>query len=169
MAFELIFHRSKGKLMGFLKKSLPADEDEESVMQDIYLKLWVGRKTIHSDKDFETYLYSIARNQVIDVLRKRLNKLKYLEELHDQMNQVNVNMDPFSSVEYTELETMIHNLIDQLPDQRREIFKLSRLGGLTYKKIAEKLNISENTVDTQIRNALSFLRKKMNHSNKHTV
>src|SRR5690554_7793373 len=54
MAFELIFHRSKGKLMGFLKKSLPADEDEESVMQDIYLKLWVGRKTIHSDKDFET-------------------------------------------------------------------------------------------------------------------
>ena len=50
MAFELIFHRTKGKLKGFLKKVLPVGEDEESVMQEIYLKLWSKRTIVETDK-----------------------------------------------------------------------------------------------------------------------
>ena len=68
LAFELIFHRTKGKLKGFLKKTLPYDEDAESVMQEIYLKLWLNRKSVKTEKKFETYPFAITRNMVIDRL-----------------------------------------------------------------------------------------------------
>lgn len=163
-AYEVIFNRTKGKLKGFLKKALPKDEDAESVMQDIYLKLWTARKFIQPNKNFETYLFVIARNLLIDLMRKRLHKQRYLEELcrtlqEDQTN----NLDTKAVVEYSELEKMIIKLIDQLPEKRREIFRLNRLEGLTYKEIAEKLHISENTVDSQMRKALAYFHIEMKH------
>lgn len=163
-AYEVIFNRTKGKLKGFLKKALPKDEDAESVMQDIYLKLWTARKFIQPNKNFETYLFAIARNLLIDLMRKRLHKQRYLEELcrtlqEDQTN----NLDTKAVVEYSELEKMIIKLIDQLPEKRREIFRLNRLEGLTYKEIAEKLHISENTVDSQMRKALAYFHIEMKH------
>lgn len=163
-AFEWIFHRSKGKLKGFLKKVMPKDEDEESVLQEVYLKLWSTRKFIHPDKNFEAYLFAIARNLVIDVMRKRLHRQKYLEKLYLQLKERQVNdLDTYTAVEYSELEKKIFELIDQLPEKRREIFKLNRLDGLTYKEIAVKLRISENTVDSQMRKALAFLHLEMEY------
>jgi RNA polymerase sigma-70 factor (ECF subfamily) len=163
-ACEIIFHRTKGKLKGFLKKALPKDEDEESIMQDVYLKLWATRKFIQPDKNFETYLFAIARNLVIDIMRKRLHKQKYLENLCRQLNESQKNsLDTSTIVEYSELEKQIIDLINQLPEKRREIFKLNRLEGLTYKEIAEKLNISENTVDSQMRKALAYFHIEMKH------
>ena len=61
-ARKLIFHQTKSKLKGFLVKVLPKDEDAESVMQDVYLKLWSTREFIQPDRNFETYLFAITRN-----------------------------------------------------------------------------------------------------------
>lgn len=164
MAFELIFHRSKEKLKGFLKKVLPCGEDEESVLQEIYLKLWSNRKTIKTDKNVETYLYAIARNMVVDLMRKRFHKQKYLEDLFFQLKEGHENnLDTLAKVEYSELEKKIFELIEKLPEKRQIIFKLNRIDGLTYKEIAARLNISENTVDSQMRKALAFLRTEMKH------
>ena len=162
MAFELIFHRTKGKLKGFLKNVLPYGEDDESVLQEIYLKLWSSRKTVKADKNFETFLYAIARNLLVDIMRKRLHKQKYLEELYIKLKEGPVNnLDTLATVEYSELEKKIFGLIEKLPEKRQIIFKLNRIDGLTYKEIANKLDISENTVDSQMRKALAFLRKEM--------
>jgi RNA polymerase sigma-70 factor, ECF subfamily len=162
MAFELIFHGTKGKLKGFLLRVLPCGEDAESVMQEIYLKLWSGRESINADKNFETYFYAIARNLVIDVMRKRFHKQKYLEELYSHLKEANENSpDPLDTVEYSELERKIFSLIEKLPPKRQAIFRLNKIEGLSYKEIAHRLNISENTVDSQLRQALAFLRAGM--------
>jgi RNA polymerase sigma-70 factor (ECF subfamily) len=163
-AFELIFDRSKGRLKGFLRKVLPGGEDEESVLQEIYLKLWTTRIFIQPDKNFEAYFFSIARNLVIDVMRKRLHRQKYLEDLYRQLKENQKNgLDTCAAVEYSELERKIFSLMQQLPEKRREIFRLNRIEGLTYREIALKLNISENTVDSQIRKALAFFHIGMKH------
>lgn len=161
MAFEVIFHRTKGKLKGFLVKVLPVGEDAESIIQEIYLKIWSSRKSIKANRSFETYLFAIARNMVVDVMRKRFHKQKYLEELCSQLKEEGNNLDGQKILQYSELEKKIFGLIEQLPEQRQIIFKLNRIEGLTYKEIAQKLDISENTVDSQIRSALNFLRKEM--------
>jgi RNA polymerase sigma-70 factor (ECF subfamily) len=97
-------------------------------------------------------------------MRKRLHKQKYLENLCRQLNESQKNsLDTSTIVEYSELEKQIIDLINQLPEKRREIFKLNRLEGLTYKEIAEKLNISENTVDSQMRKALAYFHIEMKH------
>lgn len=164
MAFELIFHRTKGKLKGFLSKVLPCGEDAESFLQEIYLKLWSNRKSIKTDKNFETYLYAIARNIVVDNLRKIFHKQKYLEELYCQLKEGNENaLDTLATVEYSELEKKIFELIEKLPEKRQIIFRLNKIDGLTYKEIANRLNISENTVDSQMRQALNFLRTEMKY------
>lgn len=164
MAFELIFHRSKGRLKGFLIKVLPCGEDEESILQEIYIKLWTNRKSIKADKNFEPYLYAIARNMVVDIMRKRFQKQKYLEDLYCQLKEGHENsLDTLATVEYSELEKKVFELIEKLPGKRQIIFKLNRMDGLTYKEIAEKLNISGNTVDSQMRKALAFLRSEMKH------
>ncbi|RIH64368.1 RNA polymerase sigma-70 factor [Mariniphaga sediminis] len=164
MAFELIFHKTKGKVKGFLTKVLPAGEDAESILQEIYLKLWSNRKSVKADKNFETYLFAIARNMVVDVMRKRFHKQKYLENLYNQLKEgSNNSMDTLANVEYSELERQIFYLIEQLPEQRQIIFKLNRINGLTYKEVAAELNISENTVDMQMRKALFFLRTEVKH------
>ncbi len=163
-AFELIFHRSKGKLKGFLQKVLPKDEDAESVLQEVYLKLWVTRESVNTENNFEAFLFSIARNLVIDIMRKRFHKQKYLEELYSQLKEgERNNLDTLKKVEYSELERKIFELIEKLPEKRQQIFKLNRINGLTYKEIAERLNISENTVDSQMRKALEFMRIEMKY------
>ncbi|WP_346864064.1 sigma-70 family RNA polymerase sigma factor [uncultured Draconibacterium sp.] len=162
MAFELIFHRTKGRLKGFLLKVLPVDEDIESTMQEIYLKLWANRKSVKVENKFETYLYAITRNMVVDLMRKRFQKQKYLEELLCNIKERDENsMDTSVVVGYSELEKRIYDAIERLPEKRKIIFKLSKIDGLSYKEISSKLNISENTVDSQLRKALAFMRNDM--------
>jgi RNA polymerase sigma-70 factor (ECF subfamily) len=164
MAFEMIFHKSKGKLKGFLRKVLPKGEDEESLLQEIFLKLWSTRKFIQPGKNFEAYLFTMTRNMVIDVMRKRLHRQKYLEGMYLQLREDQGNsLDTYAVVNYSELEKMIFSLIEKLPEKRKEIFKLNRIDGLTYKEIALKLNISENTVDSQMRKAMAFFHERMKH------
>ena len=163
-AFETIFHKSKGKLKGFLVKVLPKGEDEESILQEIYLKLWSTRRFLQPDKNFEAFLFAIARNRVIDVMRKRLHRQKYLESLYLQLKEEQGNsLDAYAAVKYSELERIIFDLIEKLPEKRKEIFRLNRMEGLTYKEIANRLNISENTVDSQMRKAMAFLHEEMKH------
>ena len=163
-AFELIFHQTKGKLKGFLKKVLPVTEDVESILQEIYLKLWLNRNSIDTKKNIEAFLFTIAKNRVIDVMRKRLIRQKYLENLWHQLREGQSNsLDTLEKVEYSELEKMIFELVEKLPPRRQLIFKLNRINGLSYSDISKRLNISENTVDSQMRKALDFLRVEIKH------
>ena len=61
---------------------------------------------------------------------------------------------------FNELKDVIQKLVNRLPQRQKEIFRLSRISGLSYKEIARQLEISENTVDTQIRRSLDYLRKE---------
>ena len=67
----------------------------------------------------------------------------------------------YDKIEFTELEIRLKECIEKLPPRRKEVFNLSRKRGMTYKEIATHLNISENTVDSQIRKALQFLKEHL--------
>lgn len=159
VAFELVFYKYKGKLYDFINRSLPEEEDIENIVQEIFVRLWLKRYELDPNQSFIGYIYTIARNEIYGHLRKQLTRKKYQLELlqshKDQSNSIE------TQIEYKELEKIILALIEEIPEKRREIFKESRLEGLSYREISEKLHISENTVDTQIRKALSFLKSKL--------
>lgn len=157
-AFEVLFYKYRNKVKGFAVKLVPAQIDPEEVVQEVFVKLWLKKDTINPEKDFQSYLFSIAKHLVLDYLKSAVNRKLYFVGEHLQQDLL--VEDGFETPLTEDMEEKLQKLIDEIPERRRAIFRMSRFEGLSYKQIAERLNISENTVDSQIRNALAFLRKE---------
>lgn len=157
-AFEVLFYKYRNKVKGFAVKMVPTQVDPEEIVQEVFVKLWLKKEFINPDKDFQSYLFSIAKHLIIDHLKSAVNRKLYFVGEHFQ-NDLLVD-EGLDNLMPADAEEKLQKLINEIPERRREIFRLSRFEGLSYKQIAEKLNISENTVDSQIRNALAFLRKE---------
>lgn len=159
VAFELVFYRYKGKLYDFIRRSLPASEDAESMVQEIFVRLWSNREQLDPAKSLNAFIYTMARNEIFGQLRKLLVRRRYLEELSFSLNESSETTD--RQIEYNELTSVVAQLVSSMPEKRREIYVLSRNEGLSYKEIASQLGISENTVDSQIRKALTYLKENL--------
>ncbi|HZL09094.1 MAG TPA: RNA polymerase sigma-70 factor [Prolixibacteraceae bacterium] len=157
-AFEVLFYKYRNKVKGFAVKMVPTQIDPEEIVQEVFVKLWIKKETINPEKDFQSYLFSIAKNLLVDHLKSAVNRKLYFVGEHFQQDLL-VDDGPENLIREN-AEEKLQKLINEIPKRRREIFLLSRFEGLSYKQIAERLNISENTVDSQIRNALAFLRKE---------
>lgn len=159
IAFELLFYRYRGKVGNFIRKSLPPAADLEETVHEIFLRIWMNKEKIEADRPFGSYLFRIARNIVIDELRKGINHSIYLNE-GTFTAELGLN-DTDSRIEEKELESWFKAILNKLPEKRKDIFLMSRFEDLSYKEIASKLKISENTVDTQIRRTLQFFREEL--------
>ncbi|HCY40779.1 MAG TPA: hypothetical protein DHV48_05405 [Prolixibacteraceae bacterium] len=157
-AFEVLFYKYRNKVKGFAVKLVPTQVDPEEIVQEVFVKLWLKKEFINPDKDFQPYLFSIAKNLILDHLKSAVNRKLYFVGEHFQ-NDLLVD-EELDYLMPEDAEEKLEKLIDEIPERRREIFRMSRFEGLSYKQIAVRLNISENTVDSQIRNALAFLRKE---------
>lgn len=158
-AFEVLFYKYRNKVKGFAVKMVPAQVDPEEIVQEVFVKLWLKKEALNPDKEFQSYLFSMAKNLILDHLKSAVNRKLYFVGEHFQQDLL-FEEGPENQIREG-VEEKLQHLINEIPERRREIFRLSRFEGLSYKQIAERLNISENTVDSQIRNALAFLRKEL--------
>ncbi len=157
-AFEQLFLKYQKKLYHFGYKILKNKEEAENLVQEVFIDIWENREQINEDKSFSGYIFKIAKNKIYNILRKKINEQMYFDYITKHGNKAEeLKTEGYFSHKY---EETYEKLINSLPERRKEIFLMSRNDGLTYKEIALKLNISENTVDTQIRNALDYLREK---------
>lgn len=157
-AFEVLFYKYRGKIKGFASRIVPSQIDPEEIVQEVFVRVWLNKEAVDPGKNFEAYLFSIAKNLVLDHLKSAVNRKLYFVKEHFHQDLVTEEDNDIRFPENAEEKIIF--LIGKIPERRREIFCLSRFEGLTYKQIATKLNITENTVDSQIRNALTFLRKE---------
>ncbi|MDP2113497.1 MAG: RNA polymerase sigma-70 factor [Bacteroidota bacterium] len=157
-AFEVLFYKYRNKVKGFAIRLVPAQIDPEEIVQEVFVKVWLKKEAVDPEKDFQSYLFSITKHLILDHLKSAVNRKLYFVGDHFQQDVLADEGLESSLVEHA--EEKLQQLIKEIPERRREIFLLSRFEGLSYKQIAERLNISENTVDSQIRNALNFLRKE---------
>ncbi|MEL7588320.1 MAG: RNA polymerase sigma factor [Prolixibacteraceae bacterium] len=157
VAFELLFYRYRGKVGHFIKRSLPPHIDPEETVHEIFFRVWTHRDKLDAERPFAPYLFRIARNIVIDLLRRKIGHTLYIQDA-SVFTDLGVN-DVELKLEEEELQSWFHSTLNKLPEQRKGIFMMSRFEGLTYPEIAKKLGISENTVDTQVRRTLQYLRE----------
>jgi RNA polymerase sigma-70 factor (family 1) len=161
-AFSEIYERYAGKLAGFAASKLYNLDDARDLLQDLFVKLWDNREQLHITSNLQSYLFAITRHRIIDKIRKNITREEYAAMVQslstgDQQNES-------KEVEAKELQQTIDKSIGQLPPRVKEIYKLSRDEGLSNREIAEKLNLSEQTVKNQLSAALKYLRKALTNS-----
>ena len=161
-AFERIFSLYHKGIYNFCLSLHQSSDCAEETVQKVFVALWEQREQVDENNPLGSYLYSIARYMVYQEFRHQVYKKAAFD--HFTYNLIDTNEPTKDDILFNELLTFLESLIERLPERQREIFKLSRFEGLTYKQIAEQLNITENTVDTQIRRALKFLRDKYKYN-----
>ncbi len=155
-AFEVLFNQYHKKIYAFALHLVQSEYEAEEIVQNVFTAIWTQRKSIKVSGSFLSYLFGITRHKIYEYLQKKIKHEAFIKFYLE--NNKGYNFITEEEILYRELEKKVYKLIQSLPVRRRKIFTLSRLDGLSYKEIAKKLDISENTVDTQIRNALDFLR-----------
>ncbi len=156
--FEKIFSTYHKRIYNFCISLYQSPEDARETVQKVFVALWEQRLKVDENKPISSYLFTIARYMVYQEFRQQVYKKGAFDHLI--LNSSDFNNTTKDDVLYSELASFLESVIDRLPDRQREIFKLNRFTGLTYRQIADQLDITENTVDTQIRRALEFIRNK---------
>ncbi len=158
IAFDALYKNYSKKLFNFAYSILKSQEESENIVQDVFLKLWESRAKVEKDSSVKSYLFSIAYNSTISILRKKIKNNEFIEYLKSLQEPYE---EPALIYEYKELTDKLHNIVLQLPLRQKEIYILHKEEGLTYQDIAEKLNISINTVENHMSRALKTVRLKL--------
>jgi RNA polymerase sigma-70 factor (ECF subfamily) len=157
-AFQLIYDKHRNRIYKTAIKFLKSPIIAQDVVQDVFLKLWFERKTINESKPIEAWLYTVAKHNILNKLRKIANDWKTIDNLsHTQLQSENNTDHRLIEDEY---KRNLEKVLIQLPDQQRRVYMLSRVEKLTYVQIGQKLNISPLTVKTHLSRALYAIRKQ---------
>ncbi len=165
-AFEYIFKTYFEQLCRYAQEILKDSDQAEDVVESLFVRIWEDRKKINVHTSIRSYLYRSTYNASLNVLRKKRSENKYRDFfLHhadfSKTHDYGSSSYPLSGIIENELEEKIDKVIDNLPPQCKKIFLMSRVEDLPHKEIAEKLDISINTVKSQIMNALKKIQVAM--------
>ena len=159
-AFNVIYDRYWKLLYSVAVSKLSDFADAEEAVQDVFADLWNRRKEIVFTHSLKSYIAGAVKFRVYDMLSKRQRLLKH-KEAHAQNNQALHEDAVEQSFRLRTLQREIELAANQLPERCQLIYKLSREEGLSNKHIAQRLQLSEKTVENQMTRALHFIRKKL--------
>lgn len=150
-------------LFRFINSYLMDDDLSKDVLQETFISLWDSReRIIESSERIDNFLFTIAKNKSLNAIRTKNNRSKHT--IPEARLSESIVMEALSSCEIIPFEEEIDEAIDRLynslPDIYKETFVMSRVEGLTYRQIAEKLELSPKTVEKRISKVLSMLKEK---------
>jgi len=137
-----------------LKNEVAAEE----MVQNVFLKIWEKREQLPADIPLRAYVYRSVHNESLNYLKHQKIKSRY--KLH-VVSTAKTHEHIISKHSHSELEKKLRIALNELPEQCRTIFQMSRFEELKYREIAVRLNISVKTVENQMGKALKFLRTKL--------
>ena len=139
-------------------------EISEGIVQDSFLRLWEIKNELKDESNVKNLLYTIAKNNCLNYLRsqqiawKHLNHIK-AKEFHYAAKLLNEAGEDF--LEFEELLNIVAEAIEKLPEEQKQVFKMSRLEEMKYNEIADHLKLSVKTVESRMSKALKFLRVQL--------
>lgn len=154
-AIEIIFKKYYKDLCMTANRYIRDINHAEDLIQELLYDIWVKRDTLNITSSLSSYLRKSAVNRSLNHIRSKKVNFEDEEKL---MFKENDQSSAQQNIEGRELELYIERSINELPEKCRLVFVMSRFDQLSYKEIAEKLNISTKTVENQICKALKHLR-----------
>ncbi len=155
-AFKLLFDTYYIPLVLFANKMIQNEHSSEDIVQETLISFWQKKRFTNVKNNLDYYLFRSVKNKALDYLKSKDKRQEVLMSTNEDYSKT----DLFNSDDVDEYVKM-YKTIDLLPKERRKVFKLVYFEGYKYKEVAEELEISVNTVQTQLRRALQFLREKL--------
>ncbi|RWU08160.1 RNA polymerase sigma factor [Pedobacter chitinilyticus] len=156
-AFHQIYDLYKIELGLRILRMVRSSELAEELLQDLFLRLWNSRDRINIETSLRAYLYQVAKNMVIDLMRRATRE----QQIYSQI--IAASTELYEHVEQAlfqkENHAMLQRAIDQLPPQRRKIFVHCKLEGMSYKEVAELYQVSTTTVNDHIQKSMHTIRE----------
>lgn len=153
-AFRTLFHAFTPSLHAAALQIVKQEETAREIVQETFLKVWVHKEALALMEKPEGWIYRAASNLSLSHLRKQASAWKWLQS---QSVTTDTSNDVLEKITFREARQLLHNAISALPPKRKLIFQLSRQEELSHAEIAEKLNMSQNTVKNQIVLAVKFI------------
>lgn len=169
---EQTFLKEKDRLLGFIRNRVSSIEEAEDIMQDVFYQFVAGYETIESLDRVTSWLFSVARNKIIDRYRRdsarpQRTDIGLQAGMDDDapLTLQDILPDLGNTPEDSYLRDLIWDEImdalDELPAEQREIFVLNEIEERSFREIAEESGVSINTLLSRKRYAIIALRKKL--------
>jgi RNA polymerase sigma-19 factor, ECF subfamily len=161
-AFTTIFRTYYEPLFRFAARFVREADAAENIVQEVFVKIWINRNKINIVYDVKTYLYTAVKNHCLNFIKQG----KRLSSIDENTEKIITSVkSPEDEFEKNEKLKAINDAIERLPARCKKIFIMKKYDELSYKEIAEILNISINTVKTQMKRALKFLLRQLENMN----
>ncbi|MFD1144648.1 RNA polymerase sigma factor [Larkinella insperata] len=158
-AFATLFNHYHQRLGLHIYRITKSTELAEEIVHDVFLKIWLNRELLTEIENFPAYLFVLSKNAALNGLKKVAN---------EQARMIGLELDQLQVAEMAEEDDrymLIDEAIDRLPFQQRQVYLLSRHERLSYAEIAERMNLSRETVKKYLQlsteSIATYIRKKL--------
>jgi len=162
-AFEAIIKAEFNNIVFFVNNFLKDRMLSEDVAQETFISLWNARSTINPEANLRSYIFTIARNKAINLMRTKYFNMSDSLCKRDIQIQINAltSEEMEMNIEALELSVLIEKTYSKLPEKVRDSFVLNRKFGLTYEQIATLRGLNVKAVEYQMSSALKVFRRKL--------
>lgn len=157
-AYETMFHRFYPKVHRFVAMLLKNRDDADDVCQLIFLKIWNKREKFTDIRDFDSYLFILTKNTVINYISSRHVMPIDIDSLPDRYSN---EFSPFEDVVAKDTQLLIDMVVENMPQQRQMIYRMSREQNLKNEEIALRLGIQKKTVENHLNLALKEIKRAL--------
>ena len=158
-AFDALYQLYSARLYNFVLKISNGDTYmAEEIVQRVFIKIWEDRSMLDTQKSFNAFICTIAKNMLMNEYKHQMVEFVYQEYIL-QINK-DESSDGVDKIEYVFLEKYLNTLIEQLTPARREVYIMNRMNKLTVKEIAQRSGKSEKTIEKQLSEANEFIRRQ---------
>lgn len=163
--FEELYVSHYSRMKRFAREYVISEEDAENIVHDIFLEIWEKKWEFSSHLNFTGFLFIALKNKCIDFLRRKTieqNAAIAIQDEYAQSLKLKIeSLEAFDNklLSDPDIDTVIQRAIDSLPEKCKQIFMMNKFEGKKQKTIAQELNISVNTVESQMAIAYKKLKE----------
>lgn len=158
-AFTLIFHHYTQRIYHYILHKTKSPETAEEVVQEVFIKVWNAREKFSEIDNYESFLFTMASNKLIDFFRRMAHQEKLKKEVWETIrDSSNITIE---ELDFRHSQELINQAVEQLSPQRKRIFLLNKEQGLTRQEIADELGLSVNTINNHLNEAVRLVREQL--------
>lgn len=158
-ALDELYRYYYPRLYVFSRKFLKVEDDINDILQDVFVKIWENRRKIKNTETFNAWIFTITKNTLISYFRENIKLAEFEARVRRMATTEGLLTE--NVAEYEDLREKIGQLVEKLPEKRRQIFNLSREKGLSNREIALEMGISVKTVEDHMMHAIRFLKESL--------